>query len=347
MNLTPGFSMPQQNRPLTVSPGPLPPPQGADWSPWATPQGYPSPYPPPAQQYPPPPQPYPPNQYPPQPYQPPQREDSAVTNAFAALSVGSPAQQPPHTRTSSSGYSAGFPQAQYTVSPNISPPQATRTSSLPYPNYPTQPQLPPAASSKPPTPPQSSGGATSLTAPLPTIRALTAALPSIQQPTTDPSRKVTWAKDVLSLVDRAHHQTSAAAANAPNVDSTNVPIGPVRIGDQQLQRLVDIAVPLILQISNTPQVPPNPLPPYVVEAIYLRATCEASGAYPQIVPHNPRVAFRDFEQAAKAGYYQAWFRLGRDYEAFGDISHAKDCFERGVKYGVESCYYVSSFSFLI
>ncbi|TCD60032.1 hypothetical protein EIP91_010853, partial [Steccherinum ochraceum] len=84
---------------------------------------------------------------------------------------------------------------------------------------------------------------------------------------------------------------------------------------------------------------PSPMPLHVAEAIYLRATCAASGAYPQYIPHNPRTAFRDFELAAKSGYYAAWFKLGRDYENFGDSGHAKDCFERGVKYGVESCLY--------
>jgi len=32
----------------------------------------------------------------------------------------------------------------------------------------------------------------------------------------------------------------------------------------------------------------------------------------------------------------AWFRLRRDYEDFNDHSHAKDCFEQGVKLNVES-----------
>ena len=86
---------------------------------------------------------------------------------------------------------------------------------------------------------------------------------------------------------------------------------------------------------------PQPIPLHVAEAIYLRATFAASGAYPDQVKQNPRAAFRDFEQAARSGYNAAWFRLGRDYENFNDAVHAKDCFERGVKLGVESCCYVS------
>ena len=72
----------------------------------------------------------------------------------------------------------------------------------------------------------------------------------------------------------------------------------------------------------------------------------ASGAYPDHVQHNPRIAFRDIEQAAGAGYAQAWLRLGRDYENFNDALHARDCFERGLKLNVKSCVYVGpSFRF--
>jgi TPR repeat protein len=66
-----------------------------------------------------------------------------------------------------------------------------------------------------------------------------------------------------------------------------------------------------------------------------------SGAYPEFIPPNPRIAFRDFESAARSGYATAWFRLGRDYENFKDTNRAKECFERGAKQGVESCAYVS------
>jgi hypothetical protein len=83
---------------------------------------------------------------------------------------------------------------------------------------------------------------------------------------------------------------------------------------------------------------PSPIPPRVAEAIYVHGTFVASGAHPEFVYHSLRAAFRDFEQAARAGYAGAWFRLGRDYENF---THAIDCFERGVKLNVESCCYVS------
>jgi len=61
--------------------------------------------------------------------------------------------------------------------------------------------------------------------------------------------------------------------------------------------------------------------------------------FPTVFPPSPRDAFRDFEAAARAGYAPAWFKLGRDYESVGDIARARDCFERGVRNGVGSCFY--------
>ncbi|KAL4245194.1 Chitin Synthase Regulator [Abortiporus biennis] len=302
LNLTPGFAMPTAFP--SRGPSPLPPPQGSDWSPWtAGPGGYQSPPIPQQQQSYPAPYPLQPSAAFPSPYNP--RHEDSVASSFSALSFHTPPLQPNHGRTSSAG---GY-QPPY---PSSSPPSQP-------------PQNPPASN----TP--------SLTAPLPTIPALTAALPTVQQPDSDPARKITWAKDVLSLVNRANHFQSTSSVNAPNVNSTDIPVGPVQISDPQLQRLVDVALPLIQQIAG--KTTSTPLPVHVTEAIYLKATCEASGAFPRVIPHNPRIAFRDFEAAAKGGYFAAWFKLGRDYENFGDVKHAKDCFERGVKYGVESCLY--------
>jgi hypothetical protein len=70
----------------------------------------------------------------------------------------------------------------------------------------------------------------------------------------------------------------------------------------------------------------------------------AAGSFPQHAAQNPRIAFRDFETAARSGFHAAWFRLGRDYENFNDDVHARECFERGVKANVESCLYVSFLS---
>ncbi|PBK94885.1 HCP-like protein [Armillaria gallica] len=167
----------------------------------------------------------------------------------------------------------------------------------------------------PPTPPQ-----TSLTAPIPTIPSLDSAMGTVQLPSHDPALRIAWCRDVLYLVDRHTH----AAPNEPVV-------GPVTITDPNLSRLVQYAIPIILSLASTQ--PPQ------AEALYLRATLAASGAFPDQLSHNPRAAFRDFESAARAGFHKAWFRLGRDYESFNDLTHARDCFERGVKFGVEAAIY--------
>ncbi|KAI6043888.1 HCP-like protein [Pisolithus marmoratus] len=197
-----------------------------------------------------------------------------------------------------------------------------------------QPHVHPRASSIPsyvppkaPSPPRQANGSPALTAPLPSIQSLTIALPTVQQPTHDPVHKMNWARDVLLLVDRAQQNPSG---------DTPV-VGPVMINDPQLQRLVQVAVPTILQLASVQT--HTPPPAYVAEALFFRASFAASGAFPEHVQHNPRLAFRDFEAAARFGYAQAWFRLGRDYESFNDIQHARECFERGAKRNVESCIY--------
>lgn len=197
-----------------------------------------------------------------------------------------------------------------------------------------QPPIHPMASSVPsyappkaPSPPRQANGAPALTAPLPSIQSLTNALPTIQQPNHDPVHKMNWARDILLLVDRAQQ----------NPSSDTPAVGPVTIHDPQLQRLVQVAVPTILQIASVQTHAPPPA--YVAEALFFRASFAASGAYPDHIQHNPRLAFRDFEAAARFGHAQAWFRLGRDYESFNDLQHARECFERGAKRNVESCIY--------
>jgi hypothetical protein len=139
-----------------------------------------------------------------------------------------------------------------------------------------------------------------------------------------------WARDVMFLVDRIQ-----------SPPSTEPSPGPVPIADPQLFRLSQVAVQIVLQISSVQSLP-NPVPEHIAEAIYFKALFESSGAYPDLIPKNPRSAFRDFEAAARAGFAHAWFRLGRDYETFQDFVHARDCFERGIKLNVESCCYVSA-----
>ncbi|KAI1784859.1 HCP-like protein [Ganoderma leucocontextum] len=175
-------------------------------------------------------------------------------------------------------------------------------------------------------------GPPSLTAPLPTLAVLSVQQNTIQQPGADPARKIVWTRDVLALVDRAQQLHARASPT-----STDPIVGPAQIDDPELQKLVNVAVSIILQIATAQ--PQGPAPPHVAEAVYMRALCASTGIYPQFIPHDPRTAFRDFERAAKSGFHAAWFKLGREYENFGDFQHAKECFERGTKHGVESCFY--------
>ncbi|KAK0192466.1 HCP-like protein [Armillaria mellea] len=142
-------------------------------------------------------------------------------------------------------------------------------------------------------------------------------------PPTPPQTSLTAPIPTIPSLDSAL-DTLTATPNEPVV-------GPVTITDPNLSRLVQYAVPIILSLASSQ--PPQP------EALYLRATLTASGAFPDLLSHNPRSAFRDFESAARAGFHKAWFRLGRDYESFNDLTHARDCFERGVKFGIEAAIY--------
>ncbi len=90
---------------------------------------------------------------------------------------------------------------------------------------------------------------------------------TVQLPSHDPALRIAWCRDVLYLVDRHTH----AAPNEPVV-------GPVTITDPNLSRLVQYAVPIILSLASTQ--PPQ------AEALYLRATLAASGAFPDQLSHN-------------------------------------------------------------
>ena len=118
---------------------------------------------------------------------------------------------------------------------------------------------------------------------------------TVTSPSHDQQLQLAWARDVMFLVDRTPDLVSSPLALA--------------------------AVPLILNLASAG----------VPEAIYLRATFAASGAYPSFVPQNLRSAFRDFEAAGRGGHSAAWFRLARDYETFNDTVHALDCLSRGAK----------------
>ncbi|TEB18322.1 HCP-like protein [Coprinellus micaceus] len=226
----------------------------------------------------------------------------------------------------------------------------------PFPHPPPAPPTPAMAPAASTHRPSSTTNTTSLTATLPSVPTLLEAMPSITSPSLDANLKVTWARDVFFLVDRAHHLhlavTTPVGQPVPSVSDPITGPLPASALDPDIVRLAGTAVPLVLDIAAAY---PHGLPynqgasgsggssqgmqAYEAEAVYMRAVLAGTGAFPQHVVFNPKAAFRDFETAARGGYAGAWYRLARDYEAFGDLKHARDCFERGAKLGVESCLY--------
>jgi hypothetical protein len=75
-------------------------------------------------------------------------------------------------------------------------------------------------------------------------------------------------RDVIALVDCLYV--------TPNqTDSADPPPGPIHIAGQELNDLVEIVIPMILQFAN-PNPVPQVLPPHIAEALYLRAIFEAT-----------------------------------------------------------------------
>ncbi|EED81353.1 predicted protein [Postia placenta Mad-698-R] len=166
-----------------------------------------------------------------------------------------------------------------------------------------------------------------LLTPLPTVATLTALLSSVEQPSYDPAGQVVWCRDVLSLAERL---------GSPLTTHSN---GPLQINDPTLRRLLDVALPMLLRLSTRRKPMQSFVPGYVAEALYLCAMCEARGSFPHHIALNPKLAFTHFEAAAKAGFHSAYYNLGTDFEQFGDVKHALQCFERGAENGAPNCLY--------
>lgn len=167
---------------------------------------------------------------------------------------------------------------------------------------------------------------------LPTIQGLRESQENVMREDCNAGARIAWCQDVLFLVDLDHHFASPLGINCEKII----------IKDEQLAALVSVAIPLILGIANTKGMPMSRLS--VAKARYARATLSSTGVFPDYVAKNPRAAFRDFEAAAKGGYHDAWFRIGRVYENFDDPKRARTCFERGAKRGSGGCAYVSNLS---
>ncbi|KAG9034556.1 hypothetical protein FS837_002165 [Tulasnella sp. UAMH 9824] len=171
-------------------------------------------------------------------------------------------------------------------------------------------------------------GPPSVVAPLPTIASLTSSASSIAT-SSDPASKIKWAKDVLGLVDR-----TLAGGSSKAKDETSGS----KISDPDLVRLTDMAIQHIMNIAGN-AVAGGTIPRFVAEALYLRAGLYATGSFPNYLQKDPRMAFKDYETAARAGYNAAWFKLGRDYESVGDLGKAKECFDLGVSLNETGCLY--------
>ncbi|KAJ3754676.1 HCP-like protein [Lentinula raphanica] len=213
-------------------------------------------------------------------------------------------------------------------------PAPTVSQYLSYPPH-SSPSSPSANLSSTPAYPWVPPASDTLTAPLPTIPSLHAAWDNGVVGQGDVGVKVGWARDVLGLVDRASALVEVMGGNELGGGGGNG--GAVVIQDAKLLELARTAIPMILDIAKSPSNPASAQA--IAEAIYHRATLLASGAFPEFLQKNPRQAFRDFESAARSGYGKAWFRIGRDYEGFGDVVHARECFMRGVRVGEVGCLY--------
>ncbi|GJJ14818.1 hypothetical protein Clacol_009086 [Clathrus columnatus] len=154
-----------------------------------------------------------------------------------------------------------------------------------------------------------------LTAPIPTVEKLLNAQRTLPHNPTAQTHLL-WIRDTFFVIERL---------NPPSET------GVISVTDAAQRGLITNAAHALLAICSAPNPPP--------EALFLRGILYSTGCAPDVSPRSPREAFRDFEAAARGGWAKAWFKLGRDYETVGDIARARDCFERGMRANIESCYY--------
>lgn len=208
------------------------------------------------------------------------------------------------------------------AAPDVTAPAIFRPELIPF-----APIIPRALPGQPPV----------LTASLPNVESLLIAAQSVAN-IDNPARKVAWSRQVLNLLDRM--QTTEQALNPEITPSTSTVLK-----NDNLMMLIDQAIRQVAKLSNdvVSYAGTNvPLPAYIPEALYLKATLEQSGLFPNLVAKDLRQAFKDFELAARNGFHAGWFKIGRDYESVNDWRRAREAFERGVAVGEKNCLYVSS-----
>lgn len=168
-----------------------------------------------------------------------------------------------------------------------------------------------------------------ITYPYPTIEALSTT--STLLPTLSPRDQLNWTHDVIRVMDRQLYPSGQ-----PTDFCNDVKVPTTMSLTNNMRGLLEKAIPIIISLTK------YPTPSIASLALYLRGKLQANGSCPDYLPKDPRQAFKDFEAAARGGEMRGWFRLGRDYEGVGDLTRARDCFNRGVKKGDCECTYVSA-----
>lgn len=170
-------------------------------------------------------------------------------------------------------------------------------------------------------------------APLPTVEKLIKTQSELDR--WQDGEKLAWAEDVLRILDRLLNPGGSPTEIPATSNGSDVPTPQIDL-PYELNELLGTAVPIIISTTS------HPSTALASTALYLRAKLLSTGACSDLLPKDQRQAFRDFEAAAKSGEARAWFRLGRDYEGFGDLGRARECFEKGKNKGDCECTYVSS-----
>jgi len=155
-----------------------------------------------------------------------------------------------------------------------------------------------------------------LTYPRPTLESIISTSKHLER--LNDKDRIAWCQDVIRVLERTH---------PPDQQSPRI--------SRDLQSLLNIAISIIISLTSHSDSSISAL------ASYLKAKLLSSAVCPDYLPKDQRQAFKEFEIAARGGEIRGWFRLGREYEGVGDISRAKECFERGMRKGDGECTYVS------
>lgn len=171
------------------------------------------------------------------------------------------------------------------------------------------------------------------TAPFPSVEDLTRSSGSLEYKSD--LNQLQWAQDVVRLLDR-HVNPSGQTNLTPSDPRSPAPI--IRL-PPPLNEIANRAVPIIISYTS------HPATHIAALASYLRGKLLSTGVCDEFLPRDHRLAFIDFETAARGGEVRGWYKLGRDYEMMGDLGRAKDCFQRGQSKGECESTYVSHFAF--